>query len=386
MVLDPLNRTHHTSHTQHNDLPSSGIHKKNKISKFIKSIFRSITSGGDKEPKSLHFNNPERARAKQKDVRVYHDDQAKQRDGHMWACKDVKHLPSGGKEFTYQFDSFYKDGYIARKENEELFPAIEIDKISLDYILGSSKRKELIPVLEVLGYNFGTHENSSITVPDAELISRNYQEAVKKYNEIKQETSLNTNEPISSLNIKEVAGILPDEEYIKLSLENDLVISNENSFIHDSLSHVLPTILRIFEDSTEYNRIKTEMAQHVTPVVENCRKARTWIENNRDKLSEEEIQQYETSIAIVMKSMGVFIDNITSQPSNEKAAEYLNKFESLFINGQLLDPENGCEWCKMFHIQMGGDPKLDETSINEKWTPKVLRDAHTKIKELAEKA
>ena len=182
------------------------------------------------------------------------DANLKEKEGSLWECISSKPGPNGGIIYLYKLREKFDSGDLItdeslkkrkalKKKQEETFPAVEPDNKMLP--LNPSHAHDLIPLLASLGYVW---EEKILSLPD-------HKELVNGWIKLKAERP-----NLPPLKIGQFDYVLSPGEFIKNFTDYDAVLSSKEEFVHDSLIHVIPTLISMLENR-DYTIIKNDLSK-----------------------------------------------------------------------------------------------------------------------------
>lgn len=168
-----------------------------------------------------------------------------EKNGHCWECIDVREDIFGGNIFIFALKNEFnpkKNPTTAKqafdRKNDELFPGIELTVEDIKNLHVEEFQKEF----EELGYKFNLEgDTPTIEVPDKVALKIRFENRLRKIHP-----------ELKPLKIIDSDGIADDISFTAAYPLYDMLLSSGHEFVHDHLSHIIPTLLFIFENSQQY--------------------------------------------------------------------------------------------------------------------------------------
>ncbi len=148
-----------------------------------------------------------------------------------------------------QLGNFYTCKQIKSKReiqdlNLKQFPVLQQFQEDIEWIL-TKRGTEISHFFSALGIRI---ENGAVCIPIKEELEKN----LSLYRE--------KNPKFPALKLAKVDQVLPPDVFLDLMLKNDLIFSKPPELIHDIGYHILPTLIRIFQNPEDYEPYKRGIA------------------------------------------------------------------------------------------------------------------------------
>lgn len=300
-------------------------------------------------------------------------DEVSKRSGVLWTCE--KRLPSkfGGYLYTFKLKQEYDDVTpsdkkltrlkSAKDQIRKMFPAIEHlgsqvlyldpkvteEKLSTlanetfndssseddeaDFVNELKVQKQRALIFYQLGYECKAEDSGVyLNLPDKNALLCSW------------ERLRNTQPQLPALNIIPSEGVANDLEFVEAYFKGDVLLSTGKEFIHDHLSHVLPTINMIFNSSL--NTLNQSYQKEKTRVVTVLVKAYRRIMLIKNEIHESKLNVLTDQLQIVNEQLnkiealfGALVDEISSFEDTVLFQNLDENTLEMHFNGICIDPK-----------------------------------------------
>lgn len=231
-------------------------------------------------------------------------------------------------------------GYQAEKDNERiarnLYPAVEVFPQRLAGLFFHQQPHSLTSLCEATcrlkqaGYCCIVENGSCVlSVPDTETLEKLWSLLVQTYKDLPGLTFKESDDDS-----------LTDLDFIKLYIDNDIVISRKTEFLHDHMAHAMPIIFSACLNPNAYCRFKKQVANYYKNVLEMLSHAHELMPSLCDDLFEK-----------IAATYSMLLDEVKSQSFISDEGED-SDFDKMIENvwASASNPENyrGDYWEKRF--------------------------------------
>lgn len=240
------------------------------------------------------------------------------KDGALWRCvgrerpADFIKLNSMSEDDGYIYRFVYKKEVQVTDEFEfNLFPALEPYLENINQIVGGEKS------LLNLGF-FVDVEKNEIYLPDQAII---IQRLMKTLNRNEDDIIKNVFPFVSA------DGIASHLDFAEAFIDGKIVISKNKEFVHDQVVHVIPFLLRYFDNAllkgSKENRgsnleVKTKYDLALEEIQGNIKRLINCIKLVESKMENKEANSQELTprdLFILKMALGMYVDNVASSGS-----------------------------------------------------------------------
>jgi hypothetical protein len=289
----------------------------------------STSSNADRWPLATN-NNSIRLHELSAVLPVLPEKEAKLRakDSAQWECiKCARDDEFGGEIYTFRLNPIYDSSNSEysieelEKITKQIFPAEEpnLDKCNLIFGTDESykevlRRSLVILFVELLfgpmrlhveefyslGYSFENDKNGTyLQLPNREALLARWQK-------------LKAGSDLPDLSIESSEGISDDLSFVKAYLKHDALLSTGKEFVHDHMTHILPTITRILTEKSAYQDKKAEMVEMIKRNLRKIEIVKDLLKQNKVNIEKDELRKLKKYFPVMETFLGSFVDTLTA--------------------------------------------------------------------------
>ncbi|HEY5259411.1 MAG TPA: hypothetical protein VIJ46_02105 [Rhabdochlamydiaceae bacterium] len=307
------------------------------------------------------------------------DDKAEiaQRDGVLWQCIGRK---SDGPGFIYEYklrDEYNdvtanpdakKRGAAATQKMREAFPAVEDYGANVLYLDPQVPLKDLSPDAQsmraylkdllALGYRAERREDGVyLYLPDREALLARWD----KLREVRPQ--------LPDLRILTSQGIADDLSFARAFFTHDALLSTSKEFVHDHLSHVIPTLALILvaearDKPSAYRDERSRLAHLLGKAYRRIMITRSLLENNILEIPEDKLRWVRQDLPKIEATLGTLADVVSSMGTYEETAEIDKAL--VYSRNAFFRAWDNPNWKVYFERRFGAE-NIDTSDLQQVW-------------------
>lgn len=315
------------------------------------------------------------------------------RTSSVWDCLSRKEGKYGGYVYTLrlkdEFNAFaFNKEAIKRvtEKNNELYPAIEIMTTSLLGIQSDVKKAAEIAYKMDKFDSLFSGDADSIVVDTDSFNYKYIKEGLNKYQKLRDfgyetraddngfyldlpdkeaiigywETLREKDPSLPKLNIATADGIADDLAFVTAYLNHDVLLSTGEEFVHDSLAHVIPTLLLILDSPEKYLNLKSVVVKDISRLCEKVQKVKEALLANtiifEDKKEEDNIKRH---LEKLETTLGVIADVISSSWNID-----IYRIRKSEIENRFRDTPISTYWQPYFEKRFGKENAINNNQLS----------------------
>nr|MBA2727428.1 hypothetical protein [Parachlamydiaceae bacterium] len=310
------------------------------------------------------------------------------KSGEVWKCIECVQDKYGGEIyiFTLKPEFVLKNSINQNKYQEKIyniFPAVEAPpelldtalNFTADSIKGLKKRlaphfsterqlnaflKDQQPIakfakeLNSLGYSFKVHKSGSyFSAPSRES-------SIARWEKLREKNS-----DLPKLDVASSEGVADDMTFVEAYFIHDALLSTGKEFLHDHMTHLIPTICVILSQGKDYDKGKFALYQVIQESYRKIVLAKNVLGSGDLNMASEELANAKKNINQMEAALGSFVDTVSSDISIGSQGKLKIDQHSMEKHVSNLTNEGGLwggYWNRRF-----GDDALKPESLKELW-------------------